>query len=122
MDWDCVPRVAAGLGGGLARHGEVCGALTGGVLAIGLAFGADEPGSSEEKDALYAKVSQFVDGFAASNGALRCRDLLGVNLRSDEGKAEFDARNLKDQRCEPAVRFAAQALVDLFDQWDVGGA
>ena len=120
MDWDCVPRVAAGMGGGLARSGEACGALTGGVLAIGLAYGEDEPGSAEAKEALYARTCQFVERFAASNGALRCRDLLGVDLASEEGKAEFDARVLGEQRCVPAVRSATQALVELFERWEAG--
>jgi C_GCAxxG_C_C family probable redox protein len=114
---DCFPRIAAGLGGGLARHGEACGALTGGVLAIGLIYGADGPETSEAKDALYAKAGQFVRRFAEANGALRCRDLLGVDLNSDAGQGEFDARNLGDLRCVPSVRNATQALLELLDEW-----
>jgi C_GCAxxG_C_C family probable redox protein len=117
VECDCIPRIAAGLGGGLARHGEACGALTGGVLAIGLVYGVDGPATSEAKDALYAKTGQFVARFAEANGALRCRDLLGVDLNSDAGRAEFDARNLGDQRCVPAVRNATQALLELLGEW-----
>ena len=40
---DCIPRIGTGLAGGIGLHGEVCGALVGGVLMIGLLYGADAP-------------------------------------------------------------------------------
>jgi C_GCAxxG_C_C family probable redox protein len=116
-EWECVPGVAAGMGGGLGRQGEACGALTGGVLALGLLYGENGPATPEAKEALYRKVQRFADRFAASNGGLRCHDLLGVDLRSDDGRAEFDARHLGDQRCVPAVRSATQTLIALIAEW-----
>lgn len=41
-----IPRIATGFGGGIARNGDVCGALTGGVMAIGLALGRVSPEDS----------------------------------------------------------------------------
>ena len=44
----CVPRIASGFGGGIGRQGETCGAVTGGVMALGLIYGRD---AAEDRDA-----------------------------------------------------------------------
>lgn len=40
-----IVRLASGFGGGIGKSGEVCGALTGGVMALGLVFGRSEAGA-----------------------------------------------------------------------------
>ena len=37
-----IPRIATGFGGGVGRNGDICGALSGAVIAIGLALGRDK--------------------------------------------------------------------------------
>ena len=86
--------------------GEVCGAVSGGVLAIGLLYGrdnADEVGNKTEK---------FVRRFAELKGAVRCNDLTGVDLNSEEGLREYDARNLGEEICNGVVSSAVQLLLE----------
>jgi C_GCAxxG_C_C family probable redox protein len=121
-DWDCgcIPRIASGLGGGVGRHGEVCGALTGGVLIVGLAHGRDRAEEQEAKGAVHAKAGEFVTRFAEVNGALRCRDLIGLDVSSEDGIREYYARNLLEETCSGIVSNAVRVILELLDEWGAG--
>ena len=43
MECAAIPRIATPFGGGIGGRGEVCGAVTGAVMAIGLKHGREEP-------------------------------------------------------------------------------
>jgi C_GCAxxG_C_C family probable redox protein len=40
---ELIPKIATAFGGGIGRCGSLCGALTGGVMAIGIKHGTNEP-------------------------------------------------------------------------------
>ena len=40
-------KLASPFGGGIARRGETCGAVTGALLVLGLARGADQPSGKD---------------------------------------------------------------------------
>lgn len=107
MDCACIPHIASGLGGGL-KVGEVCGAVSGGVLSIGLLYGP------KGKEIVRSKTREFVYGFAELNGALRCRDLLGVDLTTVEGTQAYQSQDLNTQ-CREFVRSAVALLLDLME-------
>ncbi len=117
INWDCecIPRIATGLGGGFGRQGEVCGALTSGVLLVGLVHGRDRAEEVEAKEAAHAKAAQFVQKFAEVNGARRCRDLIGLDVSSEEGLREYHAQDLHE-RCSRIVSNAVRVVLDLLDE------
>lgn len=118
LDCACIPRIAAGLGGGLGLQGEACGALTGGVLVVGLAHGSDHLVEREEKEALYARAGAFVQRFAEVNGTLRCRDLIGLDVSTEAGLEEYRSRNLGEERCSGIVSNATLAILELLAEWE----
>lgn len=83
---DC-PRsksVAAGFGGGL-RSGEACGAVTGAVMALGLARATDGAGSAKTRIAELTR--ELIAAFRTQYGRVRCDELLedaGGHGRCDE--------------------------------------
>ena len=66
-------RIATGLGGGLGATGGTCGALTGGVLAIGLI--AKSGDAIERKKTIYPLAAGLQDRFRERFGSIDCRDL-----------------------------------------------
>ena len=112
-DCECIPRIASGLGGGLGRQGEVCGALTGGVLVVGLVHGRDSAEEKEAKEVAHGKAGEFVRRFAELNGTVRCRDLIGLDIRTEKGIQEYKALNLKEEKCSKIVRNAVRAILEL---------
>jgi len=117
MEYDCVPRIATGLAGGVGMQGEFCGALMGGVLIIGLRHGADIP-DDEIKYACYDKTSQFVQAFEAVNGNTHCRELTGIDLTGDDAYQTYKALNLKGKVCTDVVSNAVHALMGLMVEWE----
>jgi C_GCAxxG_C_C family probable redox protein len=106
-------RLASGLGGGLARSGETCGAVTGAVLALGLKHCGTPPTDPSAKLAAYPVVQEFLARFRALHGAVTCRELLGADLGTPEGRARAEAQGLVRQRCPAFVREVALILEDL---------
>ena len=54
-------RLAMGLGGGVGRMREVCGAVSGAAMVLGALYGGDD---ARDKASAYAKVRQFADAFS----------------------------------------------------------
>ena len=69
MDAYTAAKVSCGLGGGVGRMREVCGAVTGAALVLGMRHGPD-------KVATYPHVQAFAEKFKAECGSIVCRELL----------------------------------------------
>ena len=69
-------RVSACFGGGM-RCGEVCGAVTGALMALGTERGFDEATDADGKARAAAVARAFHAEFRKRRGTLICRDLLG---------------------------------------------
>ena len=82
MDYQVAVKVSAGFGGGMYL-GSVCGAVTGGIMAIGLKHGGLGPTSMQT--AILAR--DFADRFKAQHKSINCPDLTGFDL------SKIDIRN-----------------------------
>ncbi|MBN2351409.1 MAG: C_GCAxxG_C_C family protein [Spirochaetales bacterium] len=101
---------AHGFGGGMGRRQEVCGAVTGGIIVLGLLYGRGEGDCREKQDAAYAKVRRLMESFERRHGTVVCGKLLdGCVLTTPEGQALYGERNLK-AKCLSFVKDAAQIL------------
>jgi C_GCAxxG_C_C family probable redox protein len=69
--------VACAFGGGMARTGATCGAVTGAMMAIGLRHGKVKVDDAEGKERTYKAVHDFMDRFRSRHKSVECRDLLG---------------------------------------------
>jgi C_GCAxxG_C_C family probable redox protein len=95
----------------MGRKQEVCGAVTGGVMVLGLRHGRGAADRRSVTEALYPMTREFMDGFAARNSSYLCRDLLsGCDLTSEEGQRYFKEHGLLEKVCKPCVRSAAKIL------------
>ena len=79
MDEETAKRVSAGLGGGVGRMREVCGALSGLFMLLGLKEGYSNPKDTEGKKELYSKVQELAQEFREEFGSIICKELLGIN-------------------------------------------
>ena len=104
MDLETAKKVSCGLGGGVGRLREVCGAVTGATLVLGMRHGPD-------KDAVYPKVQEFCAKFKEECGSIVCRELLAGTGATTGGKA--DARTgeyYKKRPCVELVKLAVSLL------------
>ena len=105
-----VPRIATGFGGGIARNGDVCGALLGGAMAISLALGRDK--GDQPREPCYTAVDRFYNDFRARFGSCKCRELTNSDLKTPEGFATYLAE-VHNEVCVPIVAWATKRAHDI---------
>ena len=79
LDYDACMKIASGFGGGIASNGNVCGALTGAIMALGLKHG----GSMMEGKAFQA-ANTLLENFTKLHGSVLCRELIKYDLAAGE--------------------------------------
>jgi C_GCAxxG_C_C family probable redox protein len=107
-------RIASAFGGGVARRGEVCGAVTGALMALGLAKGhADN--TEESKSATYELVSEFLRRFEEKHGAVACRSLIGHAIDTPGGLQGARDAGVFKTICPGLVADASAILESILD-------
>ena len=109
LDQDQAARLARGLGMGMAQ-GLVCGAVSGAMLVLGLAQGPRQAEERAPRFACYKALTDFCKRFEEVHGSITCRDLLGVDLGTAQGRAEAQERGLFMSLCPRYVQSAAEIL------------
>ena len=115
VDPQVAARIAAPFGAGIAYMGRTCGAVTGGLMVLGARFGHAEPEDEEAKERLFEKAQAFLSGFKLRHGSLRCCELLGRDLSTDEGLALARRENLFETRCPGFVEDAARLVGEILE-------
>ncbi|NOY97658.1 MAG: C_GCAxxG_C_C family protein, partial [Chloroflexi bacterium] len=105
-------KIAAAFGGGMARQGEVCGAVSGALMALGLKYGHASP---ENRDEVNGIGGTFMRRFEERNGSILCRELLGCAIDTPEGLQQARERGVFAAVCPKAVRVAAQLVAESLD-------
>jgi C_GCAxxG_C_C family probable redox protein len=103
-------KIAAVFGGGMARLGETCGAVTGAFMTIGLKYAVD----MDAKDKIFSIARQFAEEFKARNKCLSCRELLGYDINTPDGFKLAKEKAVMTNLCPRLVRDASEILEELF--------
>ena len=104
MDEETAAKVSCGLGGGVGRLREVCGAVTGATLVLGMRHGPD-------KAAVYPKVQKFCAKFKDECGSIVCRELMAGTGATVGGQPEARTGEYYRKRpCVELVKLAAKLL------------
>jgi len=103
-------RLAAPFGGGMGGLGEVCGAVSAGLMVLGLAKGFTRAEDREAKEEMYRLAREFVGLFEERNGSALCRKLIGCDIHTPEGVEEARGKGVFRSLCPRFVRDAAEIL------------
>jgi len=111
LDPELARRLAAALAGGSTVGGE-CGVVGSAYLVLGLKYAGDRAayGDTEREDRLWSRVRQFLAEFKKRNGAITCRELLGVDTFAREGREEALRKNLFVTHCPKYIRDGIEIL------------
>ena len=112
LDKNSALKIASGLGSGL-RSAEVCGAVSGAVLVIGLKHGYTDAKNRAAKESCNAKVEAFVRIFRERNRHIVCRDILGCDISTLDGRKKAIDEKLFTTVCLDMVVSAATILEEL---------
>lgn len=83
LDEETALAISAGFGGGL-RSGEICGAISGGVMAAGMACPFSDSEDIEAKQKIAAIATRLVRCCREQFGAVRCVDLKASGVSCGE--------------------------------------
>lgn len=98
-------QVSAGLGGGVGRMREVCGAVSGSAMLVGLKY------PELDKAGVYAKVQEIAEEFKKTNPSIVCKELLGLSKPEHSSTPEQrTAEYYKKRPCVKIVEDAALAV------------
>lgn len=104
LDEGFAKRIACGLGGGVGRQREVCGAVLAATMVIGLRHGPD-------KELAYPAVQGFCAAFKEKCGSIVCRELLKGTGATSGGAPEPRTPGYYAKRpCVELVKLAASLL------------
>ncbi|MGQ9538832.1 MAG: C-GCAxxG-C-C family protein [Candidatus Bathycorpusculaceae bacterium] len=111
---ELIPKIATAFGGGIGRCGSVCGALTGGVMALGVKYGTSEP-SLEKRLEAYEIAQKFCKQFEKQNGSVLCRELIGYDLSNPKELEKSRKAKVFEEKCTSLVKCAVEILLTLIE-------
>lgn len=95
--------VSIGLGGGVGRMREVCGAISGSAMVVGLKY------PELDKTEVYQLVRQIMDEFKKTNHSIVCKELLGL-VEAEKSSAP-EARTPEYYQKRPCVKIVEDAAL-----------
>ncbi len=107
-------RLAQPFGGGFSRLREVCGAVSGATIIIGIIFGNNQPKDYARKKFVYELTQKFAKRFEEVNGSYICRELLGLQEKSSHPAPEQRSTKYYQKRpCADLVWVSAALVAQL---------
>ncbi|MFW9952062.1 MAG: C-GCAxxG-C-C family protein [Candidatus Thorarchaeota archaeon] len=113
LSQDKALKISTGFGGGMARSGRTCGAVTGAYMVIGLKNGMGLNKVKEAKENTYQLISKFSKKFQEKNGSMICKEILGCEISTPEGIDYFNKNELLEKKCFQCVKSAAEILEEI---------
>ena len=108
---DVLLKLSSTFGGGMGRLREVCGAVSGMFIVLGLLQGYTSPTDNVEKMEVYKKVQDLANEFKKINGTIICRELLGeVEAKTTPTPEQRTAEYYKKRPCKLLVGDACEIL------------
>jgi C_GCAxxG_C_C family probable redox protein len=102
------------LGGGVAQSAGMCGYLTASMMVLSLA--CNNPEEKKARVATHDAVAKLLQQFKAKHGHLNCRELLGADMSTPEGRQKIDHEKLIAKNCYGFGWDAAAILDELLDE------
>ncbi|MFW6016124.1 MAG: C-GCAxxG-C-C family protein [bacterium] len=113
---ELIIKALAPFAGG-SRENSLCGALVGGIMALGIKYGVemDQMSSLKSLKDSYQPAIKFYKEFDKENKSRFCFDIIGYNLNIEEERDEWLEQNgweLCAKRCGQAARSAAKIILE----------
>lgn len=105
-----IPSIATAFGGGMARTRNVCGAVTGALMAMGLLHGRSHRG--DDKNRCYALGAELIQAVQSHSGSINCFDLTGLDFNLPDSQQAYQDK-VHGEVCVPLVRFIVDKVMEM---------
>lgn len=111
IDKETLIKLSSSFGGGMGRLREVCGAVSGMFIVLGILEGYTDASDNTHKKEHYENIQKLAEEFRKENGAIVCRELLGLTVKKDDPTPEKrNGEYYKKRPCAELVKSAADIL------------
>ncbi|MCQ2149653.1 MAG: C-GCAxxG-C-C family protein [Bacteroidales bacterium] len=116
--------IGSGMGGGVGRLREVCGAVSAMAMVAGFLSPADRPAALEARSANYALVQKMAARFREEKGSIVCREILGLRAGHTDAPhpSERTPEYYRTRPCTAnvglAARIVAEAVLELAESME----
>ena len=112
---DEMARVASGFGGGMF-HGDVCGCVSGAIMALGLMYGHEEANDWERKEDILSKVKKLQKAFEERCGSIYCRKLVPFDFALEGEFEKAMESEILFEQCPGFVLVAIEEVQKIVDE------
>lgn len=118
IEEETAKKISAGLGGGVGRMREVCGAVTASAMVLGSICAPIDGNDAESKKKNYELVREFSDRFLERHSSVVCREMLKLDVKMENTAKPDDrtAEYYKKRPCLKVVEDAAEILEDMINK------
>ena len=113
IDDETALKLASPFGGGVAHQGNVCGAVTGALMALGLGHGK---ATLENIEDTYHLADEFIKRFQERHGTILCRELIGCDISTPAGLQNARETGVFNSTCPGLVKDAAELVAEFLDK------
>lgn len=118
-DWlgiesELIPKIATGFGAGIGGCGSVCGAISGGIIALGLKFGRNDV--KEQAVRPYWFGHELLERFEREYGHITCRELTECDFNTEAGRKKYAEQNMWETKCRQYIEGATAMVFDIISQ------
>lgn len=110
MDFETAIKLAAPFGGGIGRLREVCGAVSGMTMVLGMKYGYTSPTDTQTKMEHYQLTQSLANEFKKENGSFICRELLNLDGAGNPLPEERTPQYYQSRPCADLVESAARIM------------
>jgi len=115
LEADTAKKIACGFGAGISKTGNMCGAVSGAIMVIGLKHGKCVEGDEAATDRTRALVRRFIREFTEKNGSVNCMELLRYDLSNPDEYTAAQKSGIFMEKCPALVRDAAGILETILE-------
>ena len=114
LDEESALKLSTVLGAGVACTGsELCGAVSGALLAISMHHGRGDIQSFKAKIKTYGLANRFMADFKSKMGSCTCESILGLNISIPVNLERAKELQLFETRCLDSIKAASDILEEL---------
>ncbi|MFO3664650.1 C-GCAxxG-C-C family protein [Anaerococcus sp. ENR0831] len=114
MDQKLAMKTATAFERGMFKS-ATCGSLTGAYMALGLKYGSTD---LEDKLRLEEMVHNLDKEFEQRNKSKQCKELLGLDINSEEGMKEALEKDLLTSVCGSCIRSSIEITEKIMEEYD----
>ena len=109
-------KIASGFGAGIGGSSNLCGAVSGAIMVLGLKHGATNSEDKKQKEKNYKIAKFLMEEFEKEQGTLLCKELLGYDISIPSIKEKAKEADVFKEICPNCVKKTAELLEKILNE------